>query len=163
VNWEAFWESPGIPNLGDTEGALDSYARGLALVRPLMERRNPPPNALAEYVYGHLRISHTLASLAGRQSDSERAAREALAAAERLFAAAPGHEKAVELMGDANGVLADALGASPASLEYLRGEALARAALAYQEADANARLSPRARQRWDEAARLRATCRIDGD
>ena len=41
--------SPGIPNLGDTEGALDSYARGLALVRPLVERRNPPPNALAEY------------------------------------------------------------------------------------------------------------------
>ena len=42
-------------------------------------------------------------------------------------------------------------------------DALARAARAYQEADANARLSPRARQRWQEAAPFRAKCRIDGD
>src|SRR5688572_27080589 len=99
--------SPGIPNLGDTQGALDSYKRGLAIVRPMVERSNPPRGALVEHIYGHMRISHTLASVAGRHTDSEQAGREALAAAARLIAAAPDDEEAIQLIGDANAVLAD--------------------------------------------------------
>jgi non-specific serine/threonine protein kinase/serine/threonine-protein kinase len=80
---------PGTPNLGDREGAIQSFRRAQALVESLVEGPNLQTHIVEQYVDATRRLGETLAQSHGMQEEADREARKALAVAEQYQRSRP--------------------------------------------------------------------------
>ncbi len=89
---------PGTANLGDREGAIQSFRKAQALMEPLTQSANPAPEIVEQYVEATRRLSGTLVAVAERQDEADREARKARAVAEAYHRQRPGDVKARNLL-----------------------------------------------------------------
>ena len=89
---------PGTPNLGDREGAIQSFRKAQALVEPLVHSPNPLPEIVEQYVEATRRLGGTLASRVETQQEADRETRKALAVAEEFYRSRPTDIKARNLL-----------------------------------------------------------------
>ena len=100
--------NPSLPNLGDGQGALESYRKGISVLRPIATGPHASRDAALEIG----KISLTFANVAtfiGRATEADAAVQEAAAIGERLRLANPHDDDARRLIGSAEFQTASAL------------------------------------------------------
>lgn len=102
---------PNTPNLGDRDGAINSFRRAKALLAPLATGTNTPADVFSGYLDSMRFLSETL-GLMGESHHGEAIAeaREAVATAERFLSAHPTVEQAHSFVASANFAIAIRLG-----------------------------------------------------
>ena len=89
---------PGTPNLGDREGAIQSFRKAQALVEPLVHSPNPLPEIVEQYVEATRRLGGTLVQSVDNQEEADREVRKALVVAEEFYRTRPTDIKARNLL-----------------------------------------------------------------
>lgn len=130
--------NPSLPNLGDGQGALESYRKGIAVLRPIAAGPRASRDAALEIG----RVSLTLANVAtfiGRAPEADAAVREAADIGERLRRANPHDDAARRLVGSAEFQAAIALSDDEALPHWQRAGDVFGELLAEQPADPDRR------------------------
>jgi non-specific serine/threonine protein kinase/serine/threonine-protein kinase len=121
---------PGTPNLGDREGAVQSFRKAQALVEPLVHGSNPLPEVVEQYVEATRRLSGTLDPTAEGREEAHREARKALAVAEEFHRSRPADIRARNLVASASFTVATWSPVSTQLSDWHRAAALYNALLA---------------------------------
>ena len=115
---------PGVANLGDREGAIQSFRKAQALLEPLMQSPNPEAKVVEQYVDATRRLSGTVLAVADRQDEADREARKALAVAEAYHRQRPDDVKARNLLASSSFTVAMAAPFSLKLSDWQRAAAL---------------------------------------
>lgn len=115
---------PGGTNLGNSEAAVASYAKALAVLRPLTSRANPDPEHLAEYAESAVRLGTTLQRMAGGVPRARDVNHDALRVAQRLLAARPRDEQARDMLASVHWNLATSVEPGAAEAHWLQARDL---------------------------------------
>ena len=122
--------SPGMANLGDREGAIQSFRKAQALIEPLAQSPDPTLESVEQYVEATRRLSGALAPSAEHRDEAEREARKALAMADAYHRQRPADVKARNLVASSSFSVAGVAPSSAQIFEWQRTGALYNALLA---------------------------------
>jgi tetratricopeptide (TPR) repeat protein len=121
----------GAANLGDREGAIQSFRKAQGLIDPLVKTANPATEVVEQFVEATRRLSESMQALAAEKDKALDQARKAVDVAEAYLKRVPADVKARNLVASASFTAALAANFAPESLDlWERSGALYAALLA---------------------------------
>ena len=115
---------PGSANLGDREGAIQSFQKAQSLIEPLAQSQNPAADVVDNFIEATRRLSSTLLQLTERRDEGILQARKAVAVAEAYHRRRPTDVKARNLLASSSFAAAGAIGWPDSMADWKRAGAL---------------------------------------